>query len=124
VLDPFAGSGTVLVEAENAGLASIGLESHPFVARVAAAKIGNSVEAEALREYGYRVLDRANKLRVNIERHPTLIRKCFPDETLLRLDQLRQSLEENSDDNRYNLGWLALAAILRACSPVGTANWQ
>src|SRR5205823_2835685 len=35
VLDPFAGSGTVLVEAEVVGVEARGVESHPFVARVA-----------------------------------------------------------------------------------------
>src|SRR5437879_4890233 len=35
VLDPFAGSGTVVLAAEQAGSHGIGIESHPFVARIA-----------------------------------------------------------------------------------------
>jgi adenine-specific DNA methylase len=50
VLDPFAGSGTVLVEAENAGVPSFGVESHPFVARIADVKIRNGFKDETLRE--------------------------------------------------------------------------
>src|SRR5256885_13688 len=39
VLDPFAGSGTTLLAARTVGVASVGVEAHPFVARVAAAKL-------------------------------------------------------------------------------------
>src|SRR5947209_1210913 len=51
ILDPFAGSGTVLVEADCEGIPSIGVESHPFVARVARVKIRGDVDAESLRAY-------------------------------------------------------------------------
>ena len=33
VLDPFSGSGTVLLEAEQAGVEALGIEAHPFVVR-------------------------------------------------------------------------------------------
>src|SRR5205807_8381824 len=39
ILDPFAGSGTVVLEAERAGVEGIGVEAHPFVARIARAKL-------------------------------------------------------------------------------------
>ncbi|MBX5459093.1 MAG: DNA modification methylase, partial [Thermogemmatispora sp.] len=37
VLDPFCGTGTVLLEAEYTGLEAIGLEAHPFLVQVARA---------------------------------------------------------------------------------------
>ncbi len=46
VFDPFAGSGTVLVEANGIGVESIGMESHPFVARVAKVKTRQDVEPD------------------------------------------------------------------------------
>ena len=39
VLDPFAGSGTSLLAAEHVGVKSCGFEGHPFVARIADAKL-------------------------------------------------------------------------------------
>lgn len=47
ILDPFAGSGTVLLESERCNVKSLGIESHPFVSRVTRAKLlwsENSVE--------------------------------------------------------------------------------
>jgi hypothetical protein len=124
VLDPFAGSGTVLVEAQRAGVAAFGLESHPFVARVARIKSGGGGDARGFREYARGILRRAEKMEPNIAAYPTLIRKCYPDEPLAELDQLRRAWLERRDEPHGKLGWLALAAILRQCSPVGTANWQ
>jgi DNA modification methylase len=47
VLDPFVGSGTVLVEAEAAGVEGIGVEAHPFVCRVARTKMLWRTDREA-----------------------------------------------------------------------------
>src|SRR5437868_5843654 len=35
VIDPFAGSGTVLIESEFAGVESYGIEAHPYIYRIA-----------------------------------------------------------------------------------------
>ena len=59
-----------------------------------------------------------------IEQYSPLIRKCYTDETLAELDQLRTAWLRCKDEPEGELGWLALAAILRQCSHVGTANWQ
>jgi len=123
VLDPFAGSGTVLVEAAEAGVPAFGVESHPFVARVARAKLRSDVDADGFRRYSSDLLRRAEKTHSDISGYPDLIRKCYPDEVLSELDQLRRSWL-SSQEPQAELGWLALAAILRQCSPVGTANWQ
>src|SRR5262249_19440468 len=74
--------------------------------------------------YARAVMKRAAQLRPSSETYPTLIRKCYPDETLEDLDRLRSAWLETADSPYHEHGWLALAAILRACSPVGTANWQ
>ncbi|MCI5121394.1 MAG: hypothetical protein D3908_09445, partial [Candidatus Electrothrix sp. AUS4] len=40
VLDPFAGSGTTLLAAEAIRVKAVGFEAHPFIHRVAKAKLG------------------------------------------------------------------------------------
>src|SRR5947199_8015093 len=39
ILDPFSGSGTVLLESEFSNVEAMGIEAHPFVARIAKAKL-------------------------------------------------------------------------------------
>ena len=57
LLDPFAGSGTVLVEAARAGVPSFGVESHPFVARVARIKANTASDPSRFREYARFILE-------------------------------------------------------------------
>ena len=48
VFDPFAGSGTTMLAADAMGVPSVGTESHPFVKRVANAKLSWNFEANTL----------------------------------------------------------------------------
>ncbi|MBV9690668.1 MAG: hypothetical protein JO202_13280 [Ktedonobacteraceae bacterium] len=125
VLDPFSGSGTVLLESELSGAEAIGIESHPFVIRIANAKLHWKQSPKSFHDYAFSVLERAEKQVVDISEAPKLIKNCFPPETLLRLEALRKSWNDTADDSPLSeLTWLALASILRQCSPVGTAQWQ
>ncbi len=125
VLDPFAGSGTAIVEAERAGAEGLGIESHPFVARVARAKLAWRHDVSEFRKLGKSILAAARKKTGTADGYPPLIGKCFPPDTLERLDALRQAFLDHAEDSpAYELCWLALASILRICSPVGTAQWQ
>ncbi|HET6400936.1 MAG TPA: DNA methyltransferase, partial [Candidatus Kapabacteria bacterium] len=64
VLDPFAGSGTSLIAAQNAHVNSIGYESHPFVARIAKAKLLWSSDITDFAELGKDVLNRAKAISI------------------------------------------------------------
>jgi len=56
---------------------------------------------------------------------PKLLLQCFPPEILTQLVSLRNAWNALADDTPTSeLSWLALMAILRECSPVGTAQWQ
>jgi hypothetical protein len=125
VLDPFAGAGTVVLEAERAGAEGIGIEAHPFVARIARAKLLWREDANALQRMGRRIVRAAEKDGGNVDGYATLVTKCYPPETLARLDALKKALMTVADyGNVAELCWLALVSILRAVSPVGTAQWQ
>jgi hypothetical protein len=125
VLDPFAGSATTLLAAEDCNVLSCGIESHPFVCRIARAKLARSTSAEAYRQLCRRILQDAKRREPTVDDYPPLVRKCYHDAILADLDRLRKSLEAHADSsNTYDLSWLTLVGILRRTSHVGTANWQ
>lgn len=125
VLDPFAGSGTVLLEAERWGYESIGVEAHPFVARVALAKLAWRQEPSVFLDRALEILHRATHEEPAEVDYPDLIARCYPPEVLGKLDRLRKAWESTNDGTpQSELSWLALTTILRDCSPAGTAQWQ
>ncbi len=118
VLDPFAGCGTTAVAAQQLGLASLGIEAHPFVARVARAKLGWLSSPAALRARAARVL--AAAAPVTNQDEPSLLVRCFAPDALACLRGVQAAVAEDGDE----LLWLALVSILRRCSHAGTAPWQ
>lgn len=128
VLDPFAGSGTIPLESETIGMEGIGLETHPFVARVARAKLLWHANPDALVSLAGRILRAAmqqSSSEADLASYPPLVRRCFPDDILIRLHAMRSALAQAEDEAQLEeLCWLALTACLRDCSPVGTAQWQ
>jgi hypothetical protein len=125
VLDPFAGSATALIAAEDAGVESCGFESHPFISRVARAKLARRSDPHEYRSRAAAIIRDASSVEPNIGDYPGLIRKCYRDDTLAELDRLRRAYESNADGSAASeLCWLTLVSILRRVSHVGTAQWQ
>ncbi len=125
VLDPFAGSGTTLLSAESAGVYCYGIETHPFVARIARAKLLYRSNPSSYITFATTVRKNAAYIRGNLDSYPPLIRKCFTDESLKNLDRFRQSWEKcRNNSPASELTWLTLVSILRTTSHVGTAPWQ
>lgn len=128
ILDPFVGSGTVCVEADRAGVESYGVESHPFVYRLARGKLAWSSSPEAFEAAIDTVEKIARKLQPSsCDEIPDLLRKCYEVETLVELFKLRDAYLRIAGDLSENirlLVFLALNAILRQASHVGTAQWQ
>jgi hypothetical protein len=125
VLDPFAGAGTTLLAAEQHGVPAFGVEAHPFVARVAKAKLQYRSDPKAYLARAREIRALAGHLRGLGCAYPDLIRKCFAPEALEGLDHLRQAWEKHRDETPASeLAWLTLVAILRPVSHAGTAPWQ
>jgi hypothetical protein len=128
VLDPFAGVATTLVAAQLAGRSSIGLDAHPFVARLGRAKLSwASVDPDRLGHAAAIVAAAAAGMTSRAARPDTgLLTSAFSAEALTDLRRLQRSIAEIdvvTDDEREML-WFALVAILRACSTAATAPWQ
>jgi DNA modification methylase len=126
VLDPFAGSGTTLLAAAAVGASSVGFESHPFVARIAKAKmLWRNIDPIELENAASELIEAARKLSAKTPTVPPLLEKCYTPDAIHALFSLRNTLENVSFDlNIAEMLRLALTAILRPCSYVGTAQWQ
>jgi hypothetical protein len=125
VLDPFAGSGTTLIAAEDAGVESYGIEAHPFLARVARAKLARRTDPEVYRTTIEKIKRIASRKTPSLEHYPSLVRSCYDDRSLSQLDLLRQAVAEISDhEAETELAWLTLVGILRRVSRANTAQWQ
>lgn len=125
VFDPFAGSATTLIAAEQCGVESWGIDSHPFVARVARAKLAYRSSASDYRSAATEVLAQAGRIEPRVTSYSPLIRRCYADEALRQLDCLRRAIDTvDGDSESGRLVWLTLVAILRSTSHAGTANWQ
>lgn len=125
VFDPFAGSGTTLIAAEQCGIESWGIDAHPFVARVARAKLAYRSSPDEYLDRAKRVLEGAKCITPTVESYVPLIRKCYTDEALRQLDCLRHAVGcADGDSESARLVWLTLVSILRPTSHAGTANCQ
>ncbi len=125
ILDPFSGSGTVLIESEFAGVNSIGIEAHPFVYRIAKAKLNWKINPKEFKRAAMNLLASAVKKEVTKTDYPDLIKKCYPLEIVQKLEALKEAWFESSDrEDLKELNWFVITSILRITSPVGTAQWQ
>ncbi|MDC0684664.1 MULTISPECIES: DNA methyltransferase [Sorangium] len=125
VLDPFCGSGTVLVEARLAGRAAIGVDANPLAVRLARLKVQGSTPGErdrlvaAAREVAA-AADERRKARAGPSRRygPEDV-ALFEPHVLLELDGLRVGLDRiaghGADALRADLE-LVLSAILTKLS--------
>jgi len=123
VLDPFVGSGTTVLAAQARGVPAIGLESQPFVYRVARAKLAWQTD---VRQFFHRAeeLMKAHAPAVVVA-PPPLVQKCFTSGVLEDLFGLRdQILELDLDEPQNQLLWLAFVSVVRKTSHAGTAQWQ
>lgn len=125
IIDPFAGSGTVLLESEFAGVGSYGVEAHPYIYRIAKAKLNWNFAPDKFKEEALALLKEARNKRVVEVQFSKLIMSCYPLETIQKLEALKQTwLSKKQDDEIKDFNWFVITSILRTTSPVGTAQWQ
>ncbi len=125
IIDPFAGSGTVLIESEFAGVESYGVEAHTYIYRIAKAKLNWNYPADKFKEEALVLLRIAKSKKITKSEFPKLIMSCYPLETIQKLEALKQTwLDMKQEEEIKNFNWFIITSILRTTSPVGTAQWQ
>ncbi len=127
VLDPFVGSGTVLIEAEKLGREAVGVEAHPLVSRIATAKLAWRSDADTLRALASDMANYATRAVPKVKvQESKLLDKCFTLEARQELEALRLALasHEAHRGGPWLLCWLAFLSVIRDSSYVGTAQWQ
>jgi hypothetical protein len=118
VLDPFCGSGTVLVEAMVAGRHAIGTDLNPLAVRLSACKtrMRTSAELERLRSRAAEcaaAADARRKAKAGASRRfPQKDVALFEPHVLLELDSLRVGIEALRDDPARADLELVLSALL------------
>ena len=117
VLDPFVGSGTTCLACDEMGIPSHGIEAHPFVHRVALAKLSYITDPERFLAKAERAIRSARTATPEIAHYPEIIHKCYGIETLNSLDSFRQAIELEQDSTpEAALLWMALVSSLRTVS--------
>ncbi len=125
VIDPFAGSGTILLESEFENVESFGIEAHPYIYKIAKSKLSWNYPADKFKSHALAFLKLAQKKTVTKTEYPKLISSCYPLEVIQKLEALKQTwLETKEDEEIKDFLWFIITAILRITSPVGTAQWQ
>jgi SAM-dependent methyltransferase len=118
VLDPFCGSGTVLVEARLAGRRGTGIDANPLAVALATTKTRRypTRDLERLVHEAARISDEADarrKARAGATRnYGTVDRELFDPHVLFELDGLRAGIERLPRSPVRDALWLALSSLL------------
>lgn len=118
VLDPFAGSGTVLVEARLAGRAAIGVDANPLAVRLAALKVDGASENDRARwvlsaNEVAAIADARRKAKAGpTKRYGYEDVGLFAPHVLLELDGLRAGIDTIREGKTKDTLELVLSAIL------------
>ncbi|MDA8217620.1 MAG: hypothetical protein M0Z94_08400 [Dehalococcoidales bacterium] len=126
VLDPFCGTGTVLVECRKLGIPSVGLEAHPMSAFASAVKVDWTPDPDGLVEHATEVASAASKMidaggqvlrKLPAESMELLLTDSIGDLALHKALILLDCIERLYDEQYVRHERLALArAIVKDCS--------
>lgn len=127
IYDPFMGSGTTNLVAKTLGIHSIGVEAHPFVFKIARAKLCweiNEAHVHNFIQYAQKhLLAESNRLRTQelTDEFPELILKCYEPKTIYDLWALREIIQGYCmGDDLHQFFFVVVTALLREVSTAAT----
>ena len=129
VLDPFCGSGTVLVEALVAGRNALGTDLNPLAVRLAQCKTRPRTPEEIERLVAHAVAcaeeaDARRKAKAGASRRfPPEDVNLFEPHVLLELDSLRAKIETFRDATRSDLELLLSSVLVKLSRKPGDTGW-
>ncbi len=122
VLDPFCGSGTVLVEAQLAGRRGIGVDANPlsvYLSRVKCSPASKAARSAISKHADLAMTEADERRRAKApphKRYSPYDRKWFDTHVLLELDSIRHALERISDERIRMPLFLVLSSVLTKVS--------
>jgi DNA modification methylase len=115
VLDPFCGSGTVLLESILAGHNSIGCDANPIARLIARVKT-TPLSPDALRPLIYNVINRAKQLRKAVPKNIVNVDHWFPAHVQRDLGRLYRAIDEIGELEQKEFYKIVFSSIVKKSS--------
>lgn len=114
VLDPFCGTGTVLLEAVLSGRNALGADANPLASLISRVKT-NYIPKADLQETLKKVLQRVNDTNVATS-YPDAVSAWYSPRTLPQLSALQESIEMIEDEKKKTFFELCFSSVVRKVS--------
>ena len=114
VLDPFCGTGTVLLEAALSGRNALGADANPLAELITGGKTVY-IPKEQLQETLKTILDKAKRFRKTVE-HPEAIAVWYSASSLRQLSNLQRAISEIDDERQKTFFELCFSGVTRKVS--------
>ncbi len=118
IVDPFAGCGTTLVEANIHGIQSIGFEAHLFLANICKSKLLIETDIEiihAIKDDLSAIDPHEEILTEYSEASRKFLGKLIPEDSLITLAAARRKVESYTD-KKCTIAYMILSRVLDLCS--------
>ncbi len=117
IIDPFAGCGTTLVEANIHGIQSLGFEAHLFLANICKSKLLIETDIETINAVKDDLLtiNCNGDLSEYSKASKRFLKKLIPEDSLATLVAARRKVESYTD-KKYVMAYMILSKVLDLCS--------